>query len=209
MNLAEKGIAAYLGTERLKYLQTVSIGIAGAGGLGSNCAMHLVRCGFKKFILVDFDRIEESNLNRQFFRMEQLGQFKVEALGNNLREINPDLDISMHYKTVTSENMFDIFKDCDAVVEAFDAADIKKKLVETFLPTEKLLVTASGMGGAGNADEIITRKIRNNFYMIGDMKTECNAETPPYSPKVGIAAAKQADVVLAYYLDQFESEGNK
>ncbi|WP_027722101.1 sulfur carrier protein ThiS adenylyltransferase ThiF [Maridesulfovibrio zosterae] len=209
MNQTETGIAAYLGRDRLRFLQQICIGIAGAGGLGSNCAMHLVRCGFKKFVLVDFDRIEESNLNRQFYRMDQLGKFKVDALSNNLLEINPDLDITILHETVNSGNMIGIFNDCDVVVEAFDAAGIKKALVETFLPTEKLLITASGMGGTGNADELITRKIRNNFYMIGDMKTECNAKNPPFSPKVGIAAAKQADVILAYYLNKYESEGEK
>lgn len=207
MNITEQGIASYLGEDRLRFLQNITIGIAGAGGLGSNCAMHLVRSGFKNFVLVDFDRVEESNLNRQFFSPDQLGKYKVEALNDNLREINPDIDITLRYETVTLENMTDIFKACDTVVEAFDAARIKKALVETFLSTEKLVVTASGMGGAGNADEIITRKIRDNFYMVGDMKTECNEKTPPFSPKVGIAAAKQADVVLAYYLSKFDSEG--
>ncbi|CCO24135.1 sulfur carrier protein ThiS adenylyltransferase ThiF [Maridesulfovibrio hydrothermalis] len=207
MNLTEQGIASYLGEEKLKYLQTITIGIAGTGGLGSNCAMHLVRSGFRKFVLVDFDRIEESNLNRQFFRQNQIGEYKVEALDKNLKEINPDLDIFIRYETVTPDNMMGIFKNCDVVIEAFDAARIKKALVETFLPTDKLIVTASGMGGAGNADEIVTRKIRENLYIIGDMKTECNEQTPPFSPKVGIAAAKQADVVLAYYLSKFESEG--
>jgi len=209
VNITEQGIASYLGENRLNYLQSITIGIAGAGGLGSNCAMHLVRSGFKNFVLADFDRIEESNLNRQFFRPEQIGKFKVEALDNNLREINPDLNITASYETITRENMGNIFKNCDAVVEALDAAKIKKALVETFLSTQKLVVTASGIGGTGNTDKITTRKIRDNFYMIGDMKTECNDETPPFSPKVGIAAAKQADVVLAYYLGKFQSEGDQ
>lgn len=204
MNRTEQGIAKYIGKDRLRQLQGIRIGIAGAGGLGSNCAMHLVRSGFKRFVLADFDCIEESNLNRQFYFMEQIGKSKVEALGDNLQSINPDLDITAHLTEVCRENMHDLFDDCDVIIEAFDDAAAKKALVETFLPTGKLLVTASGMGGAGSSDEIKTRKVRDNFYIVGDMKTECNAETPPFSPRVAICAAKQADIVLNHYLNKFQ-----
>ncbi len=186
MNRAEKGMAAYLGEDRLRFLQKFTIGIAGTGGLGSNCAMHLVRCGFKRLVLTDFDRIEESNLNRQNFRLSQLGELKVEALAANLKAIK-----------------------CHAVVEAFDEARIKKILVESFLTSSKLVVTASGIGGCGNADAIMTRKIRDNFYIIGDMQTECSKETPPFAPMVAVAAAKQADVVLSYFLDKYSEGGVK
>ncbi|SDK92505.1 sulfur carrier protein ThiS adenylyltransferase [Maridesulfovibrio ferrireducens] len=207
MNLTEQGIAAYLGEERLKYIQTVTIGIAGAGGLGSNCAMHLVRSGFKQFVLVDFDQIEKSNLNRQSYTLKQLDQYKVTALSENMLAVNPALDLDVLATKVTLENMQPLFDRCDAVVEAFDDPKIKRSFVETFLSTEKLVVAASGIGGTGNADAIITRKVRDNFYIIGDMVTECSAKQPPFSPKVAIAAAKQADVILSYYLDKFETEG--
>lgn len=206
MNRIEQGIAKYLGEDCLQYLQNVRIGIAGAGGLGSNCAMHLVRSGFNKFVVADFDRIEESNLNRQFYFANQLNQNKVEALCDNLRSINPDLDIAAHATAITRENMHEMFDTCDVIIEAFDDAAAKKTLVETFLPTGKLLVTASGMGGAGNTDKIKTRKVRDNFYIVGDMKTECNAKTPPFSPRVSICAAKQADIVLSYYLNKFQKK---
>ncbi len=207
MNLTEQGIAVYLGEERLAFLQKVTVGIAGVGGLGSNCAMHLVRSGFKRFVLIDFDRVDESNLNRQAYQLDQVGQFKVMALSKNLRAVNPDLNLDVRTVDVTPENMGAIFMDCDVVIEAFDQPLFKKALVETFLPTDKLIVAASGIGGTGNADAIVTRKVRDNFYMIGDMETECSTENPPLSPKVAIAAAKQADVVLSHYLDKFEREG--
>lgn len=204
MNRTEQGIAKYLGEDCLHYLQTTCIGIAGAGGLGSNCAMHLVRSGFKKFVIADFDQLEESNLNRQFYFMGQVGKSKVEALCDNLKSINPDLDITAHVAEVDRENVLELFGECDVIIEAFDSTAAKKALVETFMPTDKLLVTASGMGGAGNSDEIKTRKVRDNFYIVGDMKTECNAETPPFSPRVAICAAKQADIVLSHYLNKFQ-----
>jgi len=207
MNQTEHGLAIYLGEERLAYLQTVTVGIAGAGGLGSNCAMHLVRSGFKRFVVADFDRVDESNLNRQAYRLDQVGQLKVVALSKNMLAVNPELDLDLRTVNVTPDNMSAIFMDCDVVVEAFDEPLFKKALVEEFLPTDKLVVAASGIGGTGNADAIRTRKVRDNFYMIGDMETECSMDNPPLSPKVAVAAAKQADVVLNHYLEKFKAEG--
>ncbi len=200
-------MAAYLGEKRLRYLQTIRIGIAGAGGLGSNCAMHLVRSGFRLFTVADFDRVEPSNLNRQQFRLAQLGQPKVAALHENMRAVNPDIRLDAHLLKISSSNVDEIFGGCDVIIEAFDDAAAKKTLVERFMNSDKLLVCASGMGGTGNTDKMVTRRVRDNFYIVGDMATECNAKNPPFSPRVGIAAAKQADVVLDHFLQKYESQG--
>ncbi|QJB54914.1 sulfur carrier protein ThiS adenylyltransferase ThiF [Pseudodesulfovibrio sp. zrk46] len=207
MNVTEQGIALYLGEERLRFLQTITVGIAGAGGLGSNCAMHLVRSGFRKFVIADFDRLEASNLNRQAYSKDQVGQLKVRALAANMLAVNPDLEIDLRTNDVTPDNMAAMFMSCDAVVEAFDDPSCKKVLVETYMPSDKLVVAASGIGGYGSSDDIRTRRIRDNFFLIGDMETECSMEHPPMSPKVGVAAAKQADAVLSYYLEQYEKQG--
>jgi len=207
MNRAEKGMALYLGEDRLRFIQNVVIGLAGAGGLGSNCAMHLVRSGFKRFVIVDFDEVDASNLNRQCYCLDQVGQFKVEALARNMRMINPDVDLELYNMRLTPTNMLGTFSRCDAVVEALDMPDAKKALVEAFMTTRRLVVTASGIGGTGDADTIVTRKVRDNLYMIGDECTECSLDHPPFAPKVMVAAAKQADVVLSYFLNMYEREG--
>ncbi|MCJ2164239.1 MULTISPECIES: sulfur carrier protein ThiS adenylyltransferase ThiF [unclassified Pseudodesulfovibrio] len=209
MNRVENGMAAYLGRERLTFLQKMKVGIGGAGGLGSNCAMHLVRCGFKRFVLVDHDRVDFSNLNRQAFFEAQVGEFKVDALAENMRAVNPDLEIDLHVEKADAARMGRLFADCDAVVEAFDSPEAKKMLVETLLPTGKLVVSASGIGGCGDSDAVVSRKMRENFYVIGDGETECTLLTPPLSPKVGVVAAKQADAVLSHCLAQFENQGDK
>lgn len=207
MNRTEQGIAHYLGEERLRYLQTVTVGIAGCGGLGSNCAMHLVRSGFRRFVLVDDDRIEPSNLNRQAYAAEQVGRLKAEALRDNMRSVNPDVDIKVCIERATGDSMVELFSQCDVIVEAFDRVESKKALVEQFISTDKVIVTASGIGGYGDTDALCSRQVRENLYMIGDMQTVCNAEQPPLSPRVGIAAAKQADAVLSHYLQQYENQG--
>lgn len=207
MNRAERGMAAYLGHERLAFLQQIRIGLGGAGGLGSNCAMHLVRSGFRKFVLVDFDRVDFSNLNRQYFFEDQVGEFKVDALAANMRRVNPDVEVLSHIQKMDGMNLHDFFDRCDAVVEAFDRAESKKLLVEAMLQTDKLVVSASGIGGCGEADTLVTRKIRENFYLVGDGTSECTLDTPPLSPRVGVAAAKQADVVLAHFLNLYDEQG--
>ena len=58
MNEFEKALVSYIGEEKLRKIQSVKIGIAGAGGLGSNCAFNLVRSGFNKLLIVDYDRVE-------------------------------------------------------------------------------------------------------------------------------------------------------
>lgn len=203
MNITERGIAVHLGENRLRFLQGITVGIAGCGGLGSNCAMHLVRSGFRRFVLVDFDIVDPSNLNRQAFTMGQVSSRKVEALAENMTAVNPDCGLELHPVEVTAENVARLFAGCDVVVEAFDRPEAKAALVEAMMATGKLVVAASGMGGVGDTDAMVTRKVRDTFYLIGDGKTECNEQTPPLSPRVGIAAAKQADVVLGYYLEQY------
>lgn len=202
MNHLENELIKQIGEINFKKIQSVRIGIAGAGGLGSNCSFNLTRLGFKHFKIVDFDKIEYSNLNRQFFFYNQVGMKKIDALKANLTLINPDLDIEAIDTILTYDNLYDIFDDCDIVVEAFDKADCKKMIIETFLNSEKFLVSASGLAGFGNADDIVTKKVKDNFYIVGDLVSGVDENTPPLSPRVNIAAAKQADVILDYVINQ-------
>lgn len=200
MNAFEKGLCKYIGEERLIKIQKLRVGIAGAGGLGSNCAINLVRSGFKKFKIVDFDLIEASNLNRQFYFLDQLNIPKVDALKSNLLRVNPGLELEALNTKLDRDNIKQTFQECDIVVEAFDKAEYKAMLAESFFSSGKLLVCASGIGGWGKSEDIVVRKVHNHFYIVGDFLSEVNEDAPPISPKVNIAAAKQADVVLNFVL---------
>ena len=199
-NEFEEAVAKALGSDNLKKIQQVTVGIAGAGGLGSNCAVNLVRSGFQKFVIVDFDKIEYSNLNRQFYFYHQVGRSKVEALQENLLAINPNLQLEMIQVKIEEDNMEAIFEQCHIIVEAFDQAHYKKMLVEQYINTDKLVVSASGIAGWGNSDEIKVHKIKEKLYVIGDLSSGVSKELPPCAPRVSIAAAKQGDVVLDYVL---------
>ena len=191
----------YLTPEERAALESVRIGIAGAGGLGSNCAMHLVRSGVKHITIADFDVVNESNLNRQFFFRDQIGQKKVEALKENLLRIEPDVDIRTVDMRLDASSAREVFADCGIVVEAFDAVDAKVMLVSAFASSGKKLVTASGLAGWGRSNAMRVRKM-GNIVAIGDGETSVGDGAAPVSTRVGIAAAMQANSVVAMLLGE-------
>jgi len=189
----------YLTPEERAALESVRVGIAGAGGLGSNCAMHLVRSGVKHITIADFDAVSESNLNRQFFFRDQIGQKKVEAVKANLLRIEPDADIRAVDMRLDVSSAREVFADCGIVVEAFDAVDAKVMLVSAFASSGKKLVTASGLAGWGRSNAMRVRKM-GNIVAIGDGETSVGDGAAPVSPRVGIAAAMEANAVVSLLL---------
>jgi sulfur carrier protein ThiS adenylyltransferase len=182
-------------------LKNCTVGIAGAGGLGSNCAVALARVGIGTLIISDFDIVTESNLNRQYFFKDQLGQKKVLALKRNIERINPEVNLITHDCKLNENNIVDIYKNCDVVVEAFDLAEMKKMLIETFLSAlpEMPLVLGLGMAGWGKNNEIKFRK-SENLYICGDEESEISEDNPPLAPRVGMVANMQANTVLEILL---------
>lgn len=188
-----------IGEENFNKIQSIRIGVAGAGGLGSNCAVNLVRVGFRKFTIVDFDVIMPSNLDRQFFFSDQVGMKKAEALKINLCRINPNLEIRIISCRIEKDNIKSLFNDCDVVVECLDSAEDKSMLVGEASRTNKFIVSVSGLGGVDSSDDITIHNINDNLVLIGDLRSDIK-EKPALSPRVNVAAAKQADVVLSYAL---------
>lgn len=181
------------------------IGIAGAGGLGSNCAFNLARSGFNNFKICDFDVVEKSNLNRQFYFYNQIGTPKVYAIMQNLKAIRNDINIQPINIFIDKFNIHKLFDDCDVIIEAFDRVEYKKLIIDEYADSDKLIVSASGIAGWGNFDKIKIKKLGKDFYIVGDFETEVTSEFPVISPKVNIIAAIQADIVLNY----FKEEENK
>lgn len=199
MESFKENLIKKLGQEGFRRVQAARIGITGCGGLGSNCALNLVRVGFSKLIIIDFDRVTAANLDRQFYFIDQIGMLKVEALRENLLRINPELELILHTERIEKNNIKKLFKNCSIVAECFDKAGYKSMLVEELLPLGKFIVSCSGLAGIGNSDEVKVHKIKNNLVMIGDLKSDIS-KSAPLSPRVNVAAAKQADTILDYVL---------
>jgi len=184
-------------------LKEAKVCILGLGGLGSNVAVLLARSGIGSLKLVDFDTVEASNLNRQQYRISHIGIKKTEAMKNIIREINPFVEVEILDIKVDRENIYSIVGDIEIVVEAFDRAETKAMLMEELLTnTNKIVVSASGMAGLGSANEIVTRKIKDNFYLVGDNYSDYEEYSGIMSTRVMICAAHQANVVLRLILGE-------
>lgn len=183
-------------------LSNARVAVAGLGGLGSNVALALARIGVLHLHLVDFDRVELSNLNRQQYFLRQLGSFKTDALKDELLAVNPYLRITADCVRVTAENAGGLFEQDEIICEAFDAPEQKAMLVNailTFYP-EKKLVSASGMAGFGNSNAIKTRRVMGNLYLCGDEVTEPMAGAGLMAPRAMLCAAHQANLITGLIL---------
>ena len=184
-----------------KKLKKTRVCILGLGGLGSNVAVLLARAGIGYLKLVDFDIVEASNLNRQQYRISHIGIKKTEAMKSIIREINPFVEVDILNIKVYRENIYSIVGDIEIVVEAFDRAETKAMTIEELLTNKnKIVVSASGMAGLESANEIITRKINDNFYLIGDNYSDYEEYSGIMSTRVMLCAAHQANIVLRLIL---------
>ena len=186
-----------------KKLKKTRVCILGLGGLGSNVAVLLARSGIGSLKLVDFDIVEASNLNRQQYRISHIGIKKTEAMKSIIREINPFVEVDILDIKVDRENIYSTVGDIEIVVEAFDRAETKAMILEELLTNKnKIVVSASGMAGLGSANEIVTKKIKDNFYLVGDNYSDYEEYLGIMSTRVMICAAHQANVVLRLILGE-------
>jgi sulfur carrier protein ThiS adenylyltransferase len=185
-------------------LKKARVGVAGAGGLGSNVAVALARSGVGRLVIADFDRVEPHNLNRQQYFVDQIGEFKVEALKKNLTRINPFSEYEVHRVFVDADNMSSLYDGVDIMVEAFDSVESKVELLERWVEKfpDKPLVMGSGMGGYGNNNLLNTKRLFENVYVCGDGKSDV-AVNPPLAPRVAIVAGMQANLVLELLLNEY------
>ena len=194
------------GRERQERFSAATVAVCGLGGLGSNIAIALARAGIGKLILVDFDKVDLTNLHRQQYKASQIGMYKTEALAENLREINPYIEMETHTVRITAENALPLLKDTDVICEAFDHAEAKAMLTNLVLEAmpETYLVAASGMAGFGSANTIKTRRVMKRFYLCGDEASDVNGGIGLVSSRVMLCAAHQAHMVLRILTDVFE-----
>lgn len=183
-----------------------TVAVCGLGGLGSNIAVALARAGVGKLILIDFDRVDITNLHRQQYKANQIGKYKTDALSENLTEITPFVEIEPHTVYITQDNAVELLAEAAVVCEAFDNAECKAMLTNTVLEKmpDKYLVAASGMAGMDTANSIKTRKITNKFYLCGDMVSDVNDNIGLVSSRVMLCAAHQAHTVLRILAEKFE-----
>ena len=185
-------------------IKNACVGIAGLGGLGSNVAISLARLGIGKLILIDYDKVELSNLNRQQYYLRHIGMYKTDALPEIIKEINPFVAIDSKNIFLNENNIVNCFNESDIIVEAFDNPENKAILVNTVLTKtkNKIIIAASGMAGYFSNNTIKTKKINNRFYLVGDQTSQVNKNEGLMAPRVAIAANHQANIVLRLILGE-------
>ena len=185
-------------------VKNISIGLAGAGGLGSNIALSLARLGVINIKVVDFDIVEPSNLNRQQYYIKDIGDYKVTALKRTLEEVNPFIEVIPIIKKLSKENIKETFNDVDIIFEAFDNPECKAELSNIVLTEmrDKVLIASSGMASYYSSNEIITRKINNKFYICGDGVNEAKEGSGLMAPRVAICANHMANCALRIILGE-------
>lgn len=180
------------------------VAIAGLGGLGSNVAFALARIGVGHLHLIDFDRVDLTNLNRQQYFLKHVGRNKTDALKEQLLEINPYLEIITDCVRVTEENLIFLFQEEDIICEAFDDPDAKAMLACGILEhfPDKKLVSASGLAGYESSNLIHTRRVSRNFYLCGDEKTEAVYGKGLMAPRAALCAAHEANMITRLLLGE-------
>jgi sulfur carrier protein ThiS adenylyltransferase len=173
-------------------LKRATVGIAGLGGLGSAVATALARSGVGRMVLVDFDVVEASNLNRQHYFYDQIGRAKAEVLKENLRRINPFLEYEAHHARITAGNASEWFGGVDVLVEALDRADQKAMLLNACRGVP--VVAASGLAGLASCASIGVRKMGEKLFVVGDFESEMSQGV--LASRVGVVANMQAHLVV-------------
>ena len=194
------------GIEFQNKISSTTVAVCGLGGLGSNIAFALARAGIGKLVLIDFDKVDITNLHRQQYKANQIGMCKTEALQYNLKEINPYLETEIHTVCVDENNAKELLKDCDIICEAFDNPECKAMLTNFVLEqmSDKYIVAASGMAGLGSPNAINTRKVSKRFYLCGDEVSDVKDGIGLVSSRVMLCAAHQAHTVLRIIAEEYE-----
>ena len=192
------------GSSAVEKLQQATVAICGLGGLGSNVAISLARAGVGRLILIDFDKVDITNLHRQQYKMNQVGVPKAEALLENLKEIAPYVQYETHLVRVTAENAILLLREADIICECFDKAEAKAMLVDVVLEhlPQKHLVAANGMAGYESANNIKTRRITDKLCICGDGKSDIENVAGLIAPRVMLCAAHQAMTAIQLILGQ-------
>lgn len=147
-----------LGEEKINALKDKKILVVGIGGVGGTALEALARSGFKKFILIDSDVVDESNLNRQIlFTKDDVGKDKVEVASNRLNVITDEIEVKTIKAKVGDKTLDDLLKDDlpDFIVDAIDYVEGKLHIYEWSNKHGVPMISSLGMGNRFNPENVV------------------------------------------------------
>lgn len=176
--------------------------VCGLGGLGSNIALSLARMGVGSLLLIDYDVIIPSNINRQQYFTDQIGMKKTDATYANLKRVNPYIDYDVRDIYIEKHNIKGLFDGCDVIIEAFDGAETKAMFIAEASRAypNALIVGASGVAGLGSHESFRTIKAGRNVIIVGDFESEARVGRGLMATRVAIAAGIQANAAVRHVL---------
>jgi sulfur carrier protein ThiS adenylyltransferase len=157
-----------------------------------------------RLTLVDFDEVEEVNLNRQLFFRDQVGMLKVDALADTLRRIDSHAELRLVRDIIDAENLGGMVAGADVIVEAVDGAETKALIANVCsrdMPGTPV-VAASGLAGYATANSIQTVQLADQLWVAGDLESDVNDGHPLVASRVMTAAAHQAHAVIRILLGE-------
>ena len=155
-----------IGEENFNKINKATIAVVGIGGVGGYAVEGLVRSGINSIILVDYDVIEESNLNRQIIAdKKHLGYFKVDEMERRILNINPDCKVVKIYDKLSVDNIDILFKySFDYLIDACDTILVKQELIRLCLEKNISIISCMGTGNKMNPSELEVTDIWKTSY---------------------------------------------
>lgn len=149
--------------ERIKNTKVAVIGIGGVGGYAVEC---LIRSGIENIIIVDYDTIDITNLNRQIISdQKHLGYFKVDEMERRILNINPNCKITKMYNKLSIENLDELFKySFDYLIDACDTIKVKQELIKRCLDNKIRIISCMGTGNKLEPSKLEITDITKTSY---------------------------------------------
>jgi molybdopterin/thiamine biosynthesis adenylyltransferase len=183
-----------LGQEKL---QRAKVLVAGLGGLGSPAAIYLAAAGLGNLRIIDSDKVELSNLNRQILHWTQdIGRSKVASAKEKLYHLNPDIKIEMNHEQITQENVLDLVSDYDLILDATDNMETRYLLNRIAIEKKIPLCHGAVNGFEGRAITIIPGKTA--CLMCIYQGVDLIVQTPVFGFTAGVIACIQATEAIKY-----------
>lgn len=175
--------------------------VLGCGGVGGYVIESLVRCGISNIILVDYDKVELSNFNRQLIALESnINKFKVDAFKERIKDINSNCNVICINKKIDESNYLELFEyDIDYFIDCCDDIKVKKLVIEKCLNDNISIITSMGTGNRMDPSKLEIMNIRKTNYdpiareirkFIRDLRTKkklmvlCSKEIPVKSKNI-------------------------
>lgn len=154
-----------LGTEKVNLLKTKKVLVIGLGGVGGYVVESLVRSGIENITLIDYDKVDITNINRQIIALNSnIGKYKTDLFKKRILDINPNCKVTIKNIFLTKENTEEVIDDFDFVIDACDTISAKKAIIKTCINKSIKFISSMGTGKKMNPNKLEIIDIRKTSY---------------------------------------------